>query len=224
MPRGVLNDAQRQRMAPLLPEKDGPGRTAKTIAAFWKPFCGQPVPAAPWRELPPEFGLRSPVFRSRALRGVFERVFQDLPADADFEYVLVDGTFVRRHQHGVAPKGHWAASLGDNWRVTFRFEDGAAADVNYLDDHPFRLLNGWEKHMAMRNPTHPAWCSCSVWSLWACPAGCRGIGCDSTGPLEASERQDRNVNGDGGTPGKGIRIDRGNVAGYAAGLRVMEDT
>ncbi|MYB33485.1 MAG: hypothetical protein F4Y20_13525 [Acidobacteria bacterium] len=32
-------------------------------------------------------------------------------------------------------KGHYAVSVSGNWRVTFRFEDGAAVDVDYLDYH-----------------------------------------------------------------------------------------
>ena len=32
-------------------------------------------------------------------------------------------------------KGHYAVSVSGNWRVTFRFEDGHAVDVNYLDYH-----------------------------------------------------------------------------------------
>ena len=28
---------------------------------------------------------------------------------------------------------HYAVSVSANWRVTFRFEDGHAADVDYLD-------------------------------------------------------------------------------------------
>ncbi|MDE0718767.1 MAG: type II toxin-antitoxin system RelE/ParE family toxin [Rhodospirillaceae bacterium] len=32
-------------------------------------------------------------------------------------------------------KGHWAVSVSGNWRVTFRFEDGAAVDVDYVDYH-----------------------------------------------------------------------------------------
>ncbi len=32
-------------------------------------------------------------------------------------------------------KGHWAASVSGNWRVTFRFEDGAAVEVNYMGYH-----------------------------------------------------------------------------------------
>ncbi len=32
-------------------------------------------------------------------------------------------------------RGHYAVSVSGNWRVTFRFEDGCAVDVDYLDYH-----------------------------------------------------------------------------------------
>jgi proteic killer suppression protein len=32
-------------------------------------------------------------------------------------------------------KGHYAVSVSGNWRVTFRFEDGHAVDVDYVDYH-----------------------------------------------------------------------------------------
>jgi proteic killer suppression protein len=32
-------------------------------------------------------------------------------------------------------KGHHAVSVSGNWRVTFRFEDGHAVDVDYVDYH-----------------------------------------------------------------------------------------
>jgi proteic killer suppression protein len=32
-------------------------------------------------------------------------------------------------------KGHYAVSVSGNWRVTFRFVDGHAADVDYVDYH-----------------------------------------------------------------------------------------
>jgi proteic killer suppression protein len=32
-------------------------------------------------------------------------------------------------------KGHFAVSVSGNWRVTFRFEDGHAVDVDYIDYH-----------------------------------------------------------------------------------------
>ena len=32
-------------------------------------------------------------------------------------------------------KGHFAVSVGGNWRVTFRFEGGHAVEIDYLDYH-----------------------------------------------------------------------------------------
>ena len=32
-------------------------------------------------------------------------------------------------------KGHWAVTISGNWRVTFRFENGDAFEVNYQDYH-----------------------------------------------------------------------------------------
>lgn len=32
-------------------------------------------------------------------------------------------------------KGHWAVKVSGNWRVIFRFEDGDAYVVDYLDYH-----------------------------------------------------------------------------------------
>lgn len=32
-------------------------------------------------------------------------------------------------------RGHYAVSVSGNWRLTFRFEDGSAVDVDYVDYH-----------------------------------------------------------------------------------------
>ena len=32
-------------------------------------------------------------------------------------------------------KGHYAVSVSGNWRITFRFADGHAVDVDYVDYH-----------------------------------------------------------------------------------------
>jgi proteic killer suppression protein len=32
-------------------------------------------------------------------------------------------------------KGYWAVTVRANWRVVFRFEDGDALDVDYVDYH-----------------------------------------------------------------------------------------
>ena len=41
----------------------------------------------------------------------------------------------RLHELKGVLKGHWAVSVSGNWRVTFRFEDGMAVDVDYVDYH-----------------------------------------------------------------------------------------
>jgi len=41
----------------------------------------------------------------------------------------------RLHRLKGRLKGHYAVSVSGNWRVTFRFEDGHAVDLDYLDYH-----------------------------------------------------------------------------------------
>ena len=41
----------------------------------------------------------------------------------------------RLHPLKVELKGHWAVWVSGNWRVTFRFAEGEAHNVGYLDYH-----------------------------------------------------------------------------------------
>lgn len=41
----------------------------------------------------------------------------------------------RLHELRGRLKGHYAVSVSGNWRVPFRFEDGSAVDVDYVDYH-----------------------------------------------------------------------------------------
>ena len=113
MPRRIISDSQWERLAPLLPGKDGDrGRSAKDNREFLEAVLWIARTGAPWRDLPNEFGLWNSVFRRFrrwARKGVFEHVFKALSADADFEYVLIDGTIVRLHQHRAGAKGGLAA-------------------------------------------------------------------------------------------------------------------
>ena len=62
----------------------------------------------PWRDLPEAFGNWNSTFqrfRRWAVKGVFERLFELLSDDPDFEYALIDGTLIRVHQHGTGAKG-----------------------------------------------------------------------------------------------------------------------
>jgi transposase len=69
-----------------------------TIVGLWKGCCG-------WLH---EFGKWYTVytrFWRWAQKDVWERIFKHLAKDPDFEYVLIDATLVRVHQHGTGAKG-----------------------------------------------------------------------------------------------------------------------
>lgn len=58
----------------------------------------------PWRDLPARFGYWKSVhqrFGRWAKSGVFARIFQLLASDADNEYMMIDATIVRAHQHSA---------------------------------------------------------------------------------------------------------------------------
>lgn len=64
---------------------------------------------APWRDLPDEFGLWNSVyvrFRRWAKRGVLAKLFRLLASELlDLGVVMVDGSFVKVHQHAAgSPK------------------------------------------------------------------------------------------------------------------------
>ncbi|WP_449233429.1 IS5 family transposase [Azospirillum doebereinerae] len=105
----VLRDDQWARIAPLFPGKEGdPGRTAVDNRCFLEAVLWVVRTGAPWRDLPEQFGNWNSVFqrfRRWAKGGVFERIFAALAGDGDFEYVIIDGTIVRVHQHGTGGKG-----------------------------------------------------------------------------------------------------------------------
>ena len=105
----LLSDAQYEKIAPLLPGKSGdPGRTGADNRLFVEAVLWMVRTGAPWRDLPAGFGCWNSAFRRFrrwSMNGVFEKIFNTLSGDPDFEYAIVDGTIVRVHQHGTGAKG-----------------------------------------------------------------------------------------------------------------------
>lgn len=107
--RHEISDQDWERIEALLPGKAAdPGVTAEdnrrfVNAVFWIARTG-----APWRDLPERFGNWNSVFQRFnrwAKTGVWERIMQTLGADADLEWLLLDSTIVRAHQHAAGKKG-----------------------------------------------------------------------------------------------------------------------
>ena len=109
MIRKCLNNAWWARLEPELPGKIGdPGCRAKDNRLFVEAVLWIARTGSPWRDLPVEFGKWFTVytrFWRWAKKGVWERVFKVLSDDPDFEYVMIDGTVCRVHQHGAGAKG-----------------------------------------------------------------------------------------------------------------------
>jgi putative transposase len=107
--RRTLTDGQWGRIADLLPGKASDrGVTAKDNRLFADAVLWVARTGAPWRDLPPEFGNWNSTWRRFdrwAETGVWDRLFAALADDPDFEYVIIDATIVRAHQHAAGGKG-----------------------------------------------------------------------------------------------------------------------
>jgi len=107
--RFVITDRSWEIIEPLLPGSIGDrGRTAKDNRLFMEAVLWKVRVGGSWRDLPPGFGVWNSVFRRFrrwAQRGVFQRLFEAVSGDPDFEYVLVDGTIVNVHQKASGAKG-----------------------------------------------------------------------------------------------------------------------
>src|ERR1700683_1017515 len=109
MMRRLLKDRQWLRSETHLPgKKFDPGRTGADNRLFLEAVFWIARTGSPWRDLPDAFGNWNSVFIrfSRWSKiGVFDRLFTAMADDPDFEYVMIDSTIVRAHQHAARKKG-----------------------------------------------------------------------------------------------------------------------
>lgn len=122
MHRHEIKDEHWNRIKDLLPGQAGQvGVTAKDNRLFVNAVLWIGKTGAPWRDLPERFGKWSTVwqrFNRWSKKGVWQQVFQALQ-DPDLEWLIIDSTVIRAHQHsaGAPKKGatglrRWAARSG----------------------------------------------------------------------------------------------------------------
>ena len=109
MDQDGLRDDQWARILPLIPGgsegKRGPRTDNRRFinALLWMARSG-----ARWKDLPPDFGAFQTVKRRYyrwVERGLIDRLFEQLGEDADLEWLMLDSTIIRAHQHAAgAPK------------------------------------------------------------------------------------------------------------------------
>lgn len=93
----------------IYPGREGHvGGTANDNRLFVEAVLYRYRAGIPWRDLPARFGDFR-VVHTRHTRwsksDVWQQVFEHLADDADNEYVMLDATIVRAHQHSAGAKG-----------------------------------------------------------------------------------------------------------------------
>ncbi len=109
MDRAVLTEAQWLKIAPLLPGSRGSvGVTALDNRLFLEGVLWIARTGSPWRDLPELFGpwCRTYIrFNRWGKNGVWDMIFTTLADEPDFEYVMIDSSIIRAHQHAAGGKG-----------------------------------------------------------------------------------------------------------------------
>ena len=126
--RYELTNEEFARIEPLLSGRPGtPGRNATDNRRFLNAVLWIARTGAPWRDLPERFGKYDSVyqrFNRWAKKGRWAAIFEALQ-EPDLEWVMLDSTVVRAHQHAAgqkkappAPKPSGAAAEASPQRST----------------------------------------------------------------------------------------------------------
>jgi putative transposase len=109
MTRTFLTDYMWEKLHPHLPAEWGrkcrPPNAHRIVmeGIIWKLRTG-----APWRDIPEEFGSWNTIY-SRFYRwsrsGLLEEILEVLKGEADTEWIMLDSSVVRAHQHAAGAKG-----------------------------------------------------------------------------------------------------------------------
>ena len=109
MRRHEISQEGWERIEHLLPGRPGDvGVTAADNRLFVNAVYWMAKTGAPWRDLPARFGPWNSVFQRFnrwAKKGVWQRIAEALSDDPDLEWVMIDSTVVRAHQHAAGQKG-----------------------------------------------------------------------------------------------------------------------
>jgi putative transposase len=108
MDRLILCDQQWERVAAhIIGNERTRGSSGRDNRMFVEGVLWIVRTGSPWRDLPEAFGCWNSAFRrfSRwSAKGVWHRIFAAMADDPDFEYLILDSTIVRAHQHAAGAK------------------------------------------------------------------------------------------------------------------------
>ena len=106
--RYELSDMQWDKIKGLLPgQRESVGVTAKDNRKFVNGVMWILRSGSPWRDLPERYGDWKNThrrFTRWSASGVWEKVFNILTSDSKNDYLMIDSTIVRAHQHAAGSK------------------------------------------------------------------------------------------------------------------------
>jgi transposase len=107
--RHRLSDEQWAQISEALPgKKSDAGRTATDNRTFVEGVMWLARTGSPWRDLPAQYGKWATAykrFQRWSQNGVWQMIFNTLAVSADTEWLMIDGTIIRAHQHAAGAKG-----------------------------------------------------------------------------------------------------------------------
>lgn len=108
--KGMLRDDQWEKIKDMLPGKESDCGVSADNRLFIEAVMWIGRNGASWRALPEKYGHWNSVwrrFRRWSEKGIWQKVFNTLAVSADTEWLMLDSTIVRAHQHaaGAAKKG-----------------------------------------------------------------------------------------------------------------------
>ena len=102
MPRTLLTDELWSKLLAILLEfnlYDKPNLRSTIEAILYRMRTG-----CPWRNIPATFGKFPTIyscFNRWSKKGIFQKILKRLSADADKEWLMMDGSYIRAHQHAA---------------------------------------------------------------------------------------------------------------------------
>jgi len=103
-----LREEQWEAIKGSLPGEEGDrGRSGDDNKRFIHAVMWVARTGSPWRALPKEYGKWSTVhkrFIRWAKAGIWQMIFNTLAVDADNEWIMIDSTIIRAHQHAAGAR------------------------------------------------------------------------------------------------------------------------
>ena len=112
--RHDMSDAVWERLKPHLPGGEGKqGRPAHDNRRFIDAVCWILRTGSPWRDLPPDYGDWKNTHRRFCRwrdRGVWADLLEAVMEDPDFEWLMVDASYIKAHPHSAGARGEISPS------------------------------------------------------------------------------------------------------------------